>query len=88
MDNKQGFPDQKMNVLINLVSKKMGMQPDVLRAKLEDGSFDNMLKGLSEADTKKLSGIAEDPNKLDALLRDPKNKQMLSGILKNNQKRR
>jgi hypothetical protein len=88
MDNNQGFSDQKVNMLLNIVSKKMGVSPEVLRKKLEDGSFDNIVKGLSESDVKKLSSLANDPNKVNSILSKPENAQKLNEILGNNNKKR
>lgn len=87
MDKAPEFSEQKINMLLNIASKKMGMSPAALRAKLEDGTFDNMVKGLSEADAKKLSGIANDPKKVDAMLSNPENAKKLSEMLGKNTNR-
>ncbi len=87
MDKSPEFSEQKINMLLNIASKKMGMSPAALRAKLEDGTFDNIVKGLSEADAKKLSGIANDPNKVNAILSNPENAKKFSDMLGKNNKR-
>ncbi len=87
MDKNQGFSEQKINMLLNLASKKMGMSPEALRQKLEDGTFDNIVKGLSESDTQKLSSIADDPKKINSILSNPENAKKFSEMLGNKPKR-
>ncbi len=87
MDKNQGFSEQKINMLLNLASKKMGVSPEALRQKLEDGTFDNIVKGLSESDTQKLSSIADDPKKINSILSNPENAKKFSEMLGNKPKR-
>ncbi len=88
MDNKQELSQEKFNQLLGLVSKKMGVAPDVLKAKLESGSFDNLIKGMKEEDAKKFCKMAEDPSAINSLLKNPDAVKNLSGMLgKNGSKR-
>ncbi|SDM78014.1 hypothetical protein [Acetanaerobacterium elongatum] len=81
--NKGEISEDKLNLLINIVSKKMGMSPNMLRSKLEDGSFDNVVKNLSENDAKKLENLVSNPKLVDNILTSPEARNNLNQIIQN-----
>lgn len=81
--NKGEISEDKLNLLINIVSKKMGMSPNMLRSKLEDGSFDNVVKNLSENDAKKLENLVSNPKLVDNILTSPEARSNLNQIIQN-----
>lgn len=83
--NKGEISEDKLNLLIGIVSKKMGMSPNMLRSKLEDGSFDNVVKNLSESDAKKLENIVSNPKLVENILTSPEARNNLGQIIQNSQ---
>ena len=80
--NMPNIPDDKMNMLISMVSRKMGVAPDTLKQKLENGSFDNILNQLKPEEAEKLNTIANNPNLLNTVLSTPSAKKNLDQIIK------
>lgn len=80
--NMPNIPDDKMNMLISMVSRKMGVAPDTLKQKLENGSFDNILNQLKPEEAEKLNTIANNPNLLNTVLSTPAAKKNLDQIIK------
>lgn len=81
MASNNEISDDKLNLLINIVSKKMGMSPNTLRSKLEDGSFDNVVKNLSAENAKKLENVVNNPSMIDKIITSPEARNNLSSII-------
>ncbi len=81
MASNNEVSDDKLNLLINIVSKKMGMSPNTLRSKLEDGSFDNVVKNLSTEDAKKLENVVSNPSMVEKIITSPEVRNNISTII-------
>ena len=65
------FNNANMNELLNVVSKKIGVPPQQLKAQLESGKFDSALKGMKQSDAAMFNQIVSNPQMLDQFMSPP-----------------
>ncbi len=80
--NPNNIDSEKLNGLLNAVSRKLGMSPEKLRRELEDGKFDNALSGMNKNDADKFLQAVNNPKIIEKMMSTPQAKalyQKLSG---------
>lgn len=60
--------NQQLQALLQVVSSKLGMQPETLRAELEAGKFDSAIAGMSPQDAAKFQQVLANPQKLNQMM--------------------
>lgn len=67
----ENFNDKNVDAMINVVSKKLNVPPDVLKKQLQEGKFDNALKGMNKSDYNKFSQLMNNPQMAQKVLSAP-----------------
>ncbi len=73
MNEKQNmqYQGKDLNGLLEVVGKKLGMQPDQLRQELQAGKFDNAMKNMSASDAAKFRQAVNNPQMVEKLMSSP-----------------
>lgn len=80
LSEKRSFGPEQISVLLKIASARLGKDPIMLRQELENGSYDNILKGVG-ADKQKLQELLQDKKGLESLLSSPEVKTILKEII-------
>ena len=80
LSEKRSFGPEQISVLLKIASARLGKDPIMLRQELENGSYDNILKGVG-ADKQKLQELLQDKKGLESLLSSPEVKTILKEIM-------
>lgn len=80
MNNTNLSPD-KMENLLKLAGKKLGQDPEKLKAQLEQGNLNQVIGGLDPKVQQQISSLANNPKALEALMKNSNLGNMLSGLM-------
>ena len=69
--NKNGIDPKKLNGLLGVVSKKIGVPPEKLRSELEAGKFDSALSGMNQNDAAKFRQAVNNPKLVEKMMSTP-----------------
>ena len=58
----------QLQAMLEVVGKKLGMNPDALRQELESGKFDKALAGMNQQDAAKFQQVLANPQKLNQMM--------------------
>jgi hypothetical protein len=75
-DNKE-----KMNKMIDMISKKTGTDSGKMRDAINSGSIDNVLNNLGPAEAQKLKQVLSDKAQTERLLQTEQAQQLLKKLL-------
>ncbi len=79
---RQNFDPKQVDQLLGTAGKKLGIPPQQLRAELESGKYDAVLKNMNQKDSAMLQKVLKNPQLLEKMLSSPQAKalyQKLSG---------
>ncbi len=78
MNEKQNmqFQGKDLTGLLEVVSKKLGMQPDQLRKELQEGKFDNAMKSMKPSEAAKFRQAVSNPQMVEKLMSSPQAKAL------------
>ncbi len=62
---------QKASGLLNTLSKKLNIPPDVLKKQLEEGKFDAALNNMGKAESEKFNMILKNPQLMEKFISTP-----------------
>lgn len=79
--NNFNLSDEKMASLLEIAGKKLGKDPQELKAQLESGQLDNVLGNMSPQAANQINGLLQNPKALEAMLQNEKVRNMLGGLL-------
>jgi len=74
--NKNGIDPKKLNGLLGVVSKKIGVSPDKLRNELEEGKFDSALAAMNSKDAAKFRQAVNNPGLVEKMMSTPQAKAL------------
>ncbi len=74
------FNKKNMNELLDVVSRKLGVPKDKLRAELEAGKFDSALKNMKPADEAMFNRIISNPTALEQFMSSPQAKALYNKL--------
>ncbi len=74
------FNKKNMNELLDVVSRKLGVPKDKLRAELEAGKFDSALKNMKPADEAMFNRIISNPTVLEQFMSSPQAKALYNKL--------
>lgn len=63
--------NKNLDAMINVVSGKLNIPPDVLKKQLQEGKFDNALNNMNKADYQKFNQLINNPQMAQKLLSAP-----------------
>ncbi len=69
--NKNNIDPNRINGLLEVVSKKIGVAPEKLKSELESGKFDSAIAGMSKSDAAKFQQAVNNPKLVEKLLSTP-----------------
>ena len=69
--NKNGIDPKKLNGLLGVVSKKIGVPPEKLRSELEEGKFDSALAAMNSSDAAKFRQAVNNPGLVEKMMSTP-----------------
>ena len=78
MDQNQ-FSEKKVEQLLSMASKKLGVSPDQLTSQLQQGNVQNAVQG-GKVDMNRFQKIVKDPGKIQQMLDTPAAKQLLKQL--------
>ncbi len=79
---RQKLDPKQVDQLLGAAGKKLGVPPNQLKAELESGKYDSVLKNMSQKDSAMLQKVLKNPQMLEKMLSSPQAKalyQKLSG---------
>lgn len=79
--NNFNIPEDKLSSLLQMAGKKLGRDPQQLRADLESGKLDNVMKGMDAGAAGKLNNLLQNPKAMETLLQNDKIRGMLGGLM-------
>lgn len=62
---------KNLDAMVNVVSGKLNVPPDVLKKQLQEGRFDDAINGMSPADAQKFNRLMNDPQLAQKVLSTP-----------------
>ncbi|MBE6855106.1 MAG: hypothetical protein E7501_05625 [Ruminococcus sp.] len=68
MNQPNQIPKEKLDPLLQTVSKKLGIPPEQLRSELEQGKFDSALSKMNPNDASKLKQAISNPKLVEKLM--------------------
>lgn len=74
--NLSAMDPQKLNALLQTVSRKLGMPAEQLRSELQAGKFDNAVKNMSQSDAAKFQQAIQNPQMVEKLMSTPQAKAL------------
>ena len=69
--NKNSIDPKKLNGLLGVVSKKIGVPPEKLRIELEEGKFDSALSAMNQNDAAKFRQAVNNPKLVEKMMSTP-----------------
>ncbi len=81
LNNTPDLSPDKMEQLLQLAGKKMGTDPRKLQQQLEQGAFDDAIRGLNQNQQAMFHQVLQDPKALEQLLSTPKAQQLLRTLM-------
>lgn len=81
MNQLNNLSSEQINALLAMAGKKLGRDPQQLRAELESGKLDKLMNGMDSASAKKVNQVLQDPEALKAALNNDKVKAVLNSLL-------
>jgi len=72
---------EKMDDLIDMASKKIGTEPELLRRAAESGEIDKLFSKLSQKDAAKLQEVLMDKEAAEKLLSSPQARMLLKKVM-------
>ena len=69
--NKNSIDPKKLNGLLNVVSKKIGVAPEKLRSELEAGKFDSALSAMNQNDAARFRQAVNNPALVEKMMSTP-----------------
>lgn len=67
----ENFNNKNLDAMINIVSSKLNVSPDVLKTQLQQGKFDNALKSMNKSDYNKFTQLMNNPQMAQKILSAP-----------------
>lgn len=74
--NKNNLDQKKLNGLLGVVSKKLGVPPEKLRSELEAGKFDSALSAMNRNDAAKFQQAVNNPQLVERMMSTPQAKAL------------
>lgn len=81
-NNNKNLSQEQVNKLLDMASKTIGTQPSKLRSQLENGSIENVIKGLDPNQAKQLKNALSNPFIAQKLLNSKKAQQIINNLSK------
>lgn len=81
MNELNNLSEEQLNALLTVAGQKLGRDPQQLRAELESGKVDKLMRGMDSASAKKVNQVLQNPEALKAALNNDKIKAMLNSLL-------
>lgn len=78
--NNLNLSQDNFNALLQMAGKKLGKDPEELKAQLESGNVDNLTRGLDAKSAKQLNSVLSNPKLLEAMMNSDQVKKLLSGL--------
>ena len=67
----ENFNNKNLDAMINIVSSKLNVSPDVLKTQLQQGKFDSALKSMNKSDYNKFTQLMNNPQMAQKILSAP-----------------
>lgn len=74
--NTNNIDPKKLNVLLNTVSRKIGVEPETLRKELESGKFDKAVSGMNPSEAEKFRQAVNNPKMIEKMMSTPQAKAL------------
>ena len=68
---------KSVDVLLNMVSKKVGSSPEELKSNLQKGDLSQVTRGLNPEDSKKLMNVLSDKNLTEKIMSSPEAQELM-----------
>lgn len=79
--NNQNLDSKKLNELIGMASQKLGTDPQKLKAQLEKGAFDDVIKNLNSKQSNQINQLLNNPKALEQVLNTPQAQKLLRDLM-------
>lgn len=82
MQNDKKLSQEQIDQLLKMVGKKLGSQPSKLKSQLENGSIENIIKGLNPDQAGKLQDVLANPILTQKLLNSKQAQNIINSLSK------
>ncbi|WP_295074972.1 hypothetical protein [Ruminococcus sp.] len=73
---KQEIDKSKINGLLSVISKKIGVPPEKLKTELEEGKFDSALNAMNKNDAARFQQAVNNPKIVEKMMSSPQAKAL------------
>ena len=73
---KQEIDKSKINGLLNVISRKIGVPPEKLKNELEEGKFDSALNAMNKNDAARFQQAVNNPKIVEKMMSSPQAKAL------------
>jgi len=73
---KQEIDKSKINGLLNVISRKIGVPPEKLKNELEEGKFDSALNAMNKNDAARFQQAVSNPKIVEKMMSSPQAKAL------------
>lgn len=81
MNNNFNLNPSQVDLLLNLAGQRMGTDPQKLKAQMESGQMDSILKGLSPTQQAQINNLMSSPAAIEQFMTNPKVQQLIKGLM-------
>lgn len=81
MNRTPNLNGQNLDALLQMAGRKIGADPAKLKAQLEQGAFDDVIKGLNAKQSAQINQLLSNPKALEQMLNTPGAQKMLKDLM-------
>jgi hypothetical protein len=78
--NREEFEGKRLEALLEVVGKKLGIPPEQLERELKQGKYDRALAGMDAAAAEKFRQAVQNPQLVDKLMSTPQAKALYAKL--------
>ena len=75
------LPPSKMDGLLEMVGKKLGVSPEQLRSDLESGKLEQAMQNLPKKEAANVQNLLKDQKKVEQLMNTPQAKELYEKLM-------
>ncbi len=82
--NPNNMSPEKLNMLLNMAGKKLGVNPNSLKSSLESGDLKGVMNGMNPEAAQKFNNIVSNPKELEKIMNSPQAQELIKKLMEGN----
>lgn len=79
--NPNNMSPDKLNMLLNMAGKRLGVNPNALKSSLQNGDLGSAVNGMSPDAAQKFNNIVSNPKELEKLMNSPQAQELIKKLM-------